>query len=91
MKRRTFYDEWKVFRQHKIKYFLVRSTLLFGVPVWIITVLLSWAFDLNLYGENAHLYLLLCCLGGFGYTAFEWKYNEKRFRQMEEESEGGNR
>lgn len=84
-----FYQDWKVLRQHKLKFFLVRSTALYGVPVWVITSLLSWAFGLDLFGNNALLFLGICCLLGFAYTFLEWKYNEMKFRNMQQAEERG--
>ena len=85
-----FFEDWQILRQHKIKYFLIRSTLLYGLPVWVIVLLITWAFDIQLYREYSIVYLIVFCLAGFGYTWLEWKYNERKFRKMGGER-GGSR
>jgi len=80
-----FYDDWKVIRQHKVKYFLVRSILLYGIPLWVIVYFISLASGTSVYEGYAMFYLAVFCVGGFGYTWFEWTYNERLFQKKEKE------
>lgn len=80
-----FYDDWKVMRRHKVKYFLIRSVLLYGVPLWVIVYFISLASGTRFYEGSAPVWLAVFCVGGFAYTWFEWTYNERLFHKKEKE------